>query len=283
MTHMNDYLPERLATNPLQAMESDSDIEAIADAVISASVLRDECDGDAAFKKSARQLLYACLGYLRDWCSLEQRTVGNLKALLDAARPSSSGSTVTDLGDLFYEIESGCKRVISADGITMSWEPTALERNDGTCPRDTNGIRPEDDFCLGCYKRFAQGTAPTTRASIAVSLSRALPGREGSLTDALKAVPVLLHVTYHPSMVLGTAPPVPFAIYNHSKLQNNIDGYIETHNSIITWEALPPSPHGRTSRAGASCDPSRRWRRPPRQGSRGSRRRHPSPASRGRV
>lgn len=154
MTNMNEYLPERLATNPLQAMESDSDIEAIADAVISASVLR-------------------------DWCSLEQRTVGNLKALLDAARPSSSGSTVTDLGDLFYEIESGCKRVISADGITMSWEPTALERNDGTCPRDTNGIRPEDDFCLGCYKRFAQGTAPTTRASIAVSLSRALPGREG--------------------------------------------------------------------------------------------------------
>lgn len=164
MTHMNEYLPERLAANPLQAMESDSDIEAIADAVISASVLRDECDGNAAFKASARQLLYACLGYLRDWCSFEQRTVGNLKALLDAARPSSSGSTITDLGDLFYEIESGCKRVISADGITMNWEPTALERN--------------DDFCLGCYKRFAQGTAPTTRASIAVSLSHALPGRE---------------------------------------------------------------------------------------------------------
>lgn len=80
MTHMNEYLPERLAANPLQAMESDSDIEAIADAVISASVLRDECDGNAAFKASARQLLYACLGYLRDWCSFEQRTVGNLKA-----------------------------------------------------------------------------------------------------------------------------------------------------------------------------------------------------------
>ena len=45
---------------------------------------------------------------------------------------------------------------------------------------------------------------------------------------------------HHPSMVLGTAPPVPFAIYNHSKLQNNIDGNIETHNSIMTWEALPP-------------------------------------------
>lgn len=60
----------------------------------------------------------------------------------------------------------------------MNWEPTALERNDGICPRDTNGFRPEDDFCLGCYKRFAQGTAPTTRASIAVSLSHALPGRE---------------------------------------------------------------------------------------------------------
>ena len=30
MTHMNEYLPERLAANPLQTMESDSDIEAIA-------------------------------------------------------------------------------------------------------------------------------------------------------------------------------------------------------------------------------------------------------------
>ena len=100
MTHMNEYLPERLAANPLQDMESDSDIEAIADAVISASVLRDECDGDAAFKKSARQLLYACLGYLRDWCSLEQRTVGNIKALLDAACPSAPGSAANDLGEI---------------------------------------------------------------------------------------------------------------------------------------------------------------------------------------
>ena len=91
MTHMNEYLPERLAANPLQAMESDSDIEAIADAVISASVLRDECDGDAAFKNSARQLLYACLGYLRDWCSYEQRTVGNLKALLKLRPPPLAG------------------------------------------------------------------------------------------------------------------------------------------------------------------------------------------------
>ena len=39
-----------------------------------------------------------------------------------------------------------------------------------------------------------------------------------SLTDALKAVPVLLHDTYHPSMVLGTVPSVPSAAYNHSKL-----------------------------------------------------------------
>ena len=118
------------------------------------------------------------LGYLRDWCSLEQRTVGNLKALLDAVRPSAPGSAATDLGDLFYEIESGCKRVISADGITMSWEPTTLERNDGTCPRDTNGIRPEDDFCLGCYKRFAQGTARPPALHRRFALPR-LPEREG--------------------------------------------------------------------------------------------------------
>lgn len=178
MTTLTEYLPERLSANPLQAMESDSDIEAIADAMIHASALRDECDGDALFKASTRQLLYACLGYLRDWCAPGQRTIGNLKALLDAAAPGGPGRADTALGDLFYEIESGCKRVPSPDGITMSWEPSALERNDGACPRDTNGIRPEDDFCLGCYKRFAQGTAPSTRASIAAALSRALPTRE---------------------------------------------------------------------------------------------------------
>lgn len=176
MTDMTEYLPQRLAANPLQSMESDSDIEAIADAVVHASAIRDECDGDPGFKARARQLLYACLGYLRDWCSPAQRTVRNLKALLDAVAPCGDGAS---LEGLFYEIESGCKRVPSSDGITMSWVPSSLERNDGTRPRDTNGIRPEDDFCLGCYKRFAQGTAPTTRASIAVSLSRALPGREG--------------------------------------------------------------------------------------------------------
>lgn len=174
MTDMTDYLPERLSTDPLQSMEHDSDIEAIADAVINASAIRDECDGDPAFKACARQLLYACLGYLRDWCSTGQRTLANLKALLDAVSPDGTG---TGLADLFYEIESGCKRVPSADGITMSWEPTSLERNDGACPRDTNGIRPEDDFCLGCYKRFAQGTSQSIRTSIASSLSRALPNR----------------------------------------------------------------------------------------------------------
>ena len=178
MTHMNEYLPERLAANPLQAMESDSDIEAIADAVISASVLRDECDGDAAFKNSARQLLYACLGYLRDWCSYEQRTVGNLKALLDAAHPSAPGSAATDLGDLFYEIESGCKRVISADGITMSWEPTALERNDARAPATPTASAPRtiSASLLQALRAGHRADHPSLHRRLR---SPALPGREG--------------------------------------------------------------------------------------------------------
>ena len=117
MTDILDYLPERLAGNPLQSMKSDSDIEAIAEAVINASSLRDECDSDSFFKATAKQLLSSCLGYLRDWCSPEQRT-------------------------------------------------------------DTNGIRPEDDFCLGCYKRFVQGASPSTRTAIALSLLNALPKRK---------------------------------------------------------------------------------------------------------
>lgn len=92
MTTLTEYLPDRLSANPLQAMESDSDIEAIADAMIHASALRDECDGDTLFKASTRQLLYACLGYLRDWCAPAQRTIGNLKALLDAAAPGGAGT-----------------------------------------------------------------------------------------------------------------------------------------------------------------------------------------------
>lgn len=102
MTDILDYLPERLAGNPLQSMKSDSDIEAIAEAVINASSLRDECDSDSFFKATAKQLLSACLGYLRDWCSPEQRTMSNLSALLRAAVPSEPRRSDTDLGNLFY-------------------------------------------------------------------------------------------------------------------------------------------------------------------------------------
>lgn len=51
-----------------------------------------------------------------------------------------------------------------------------------------------------------------------------------SLADALKAVPVLLHDTYHPSMVLGTVPPVPSTIYNHSNYKTIM---METLRRII--------------------------------------------------
>lgn len=164
MTALTDRLPARLAGNPLHAMRSDSDIEAVADALASAAFP----DGEEFFKASGKLLLTACLGYLRDWCRLEQRTPGNLEALLRAAVPEE-GHQRSDLDNRFYEIESGCRRVTGADG-TEVWEASALERNDGTRPRDTNGIRPADDFSLGAYRRFAQSATAATRADIARSL-----------------------------------------------------------------------------------------------------------------
>lgn len=167
MTASNDRLPARLAGNPLHAMRSDSDIEAIADALASAAFPDGE-DSGQFFKASGKLLMLACLGYLRDWCRLEQRTTGNLEALLRAAVPDGDGMR-TDLDNRFYEIESGCRRT------PAGWEASALERNDGTRPRDTNGIRPADDFSLASYKRFAQSATAATRADIARSLLAALP------------------------------------------------------------------------------------------------------------
>lgn len=70
MTHMNEYLPERLAANPLQAMESDSDIEAIADAVIAA--IKDACDDldlayDPAIEKMKKDELFHTFLYNSSW------------------------------------------------------------------------------------------------------------------------------------------------------------------------------------------------------------------------
>lgn len=178
MTSINDRLPASLASNPLQSMRSDSDIEVIAEAIIHASILADESDSEAFFKSSAKSLLAACLGYLRDWCPLEQRTDESLCSLLRAAIPRDPHTGGTDLDALFVQIESGCKRVIGEDGITVRWEPSGLVRGDGACPRDTNGIRAQDDFSLCCYKRFAQGCLPSTRASIALSLLAAVKGEE---------------------------------------------------------------------------------------------------------
>ena len=173
MTSLADKLPERLAHNPLQSMRSDSDLEAIAEALLP------EVDGDERFfKDCGKHLLLAVLGYLRDWCKVEQRSIGNVNALLKAALPSVPGRKYTDLDNLFYEIESGCKRVISADGITTGWEVSSLERGDGTRPRDTNGISPTDDFSLGNYKQFSQASKPT-RDVTAASLLDALAKCEG--------------------------------------------------------------------------------------------------------
>ena len=178
MNSINDRLPATLAANPLQSMKSDSDIDIIAEAVIHASVLADESNGEAFFKTTAKNLLSACLGYLRDWCSLEQRTFENLSSLLRAAIPRDPHNGSTDLDALFLQIESGCKRVVGEDGITVSWEPSGLVRGDGVCPRDTNGIRAQDDFSLGCYKRFVQGCFPSTRTSIALPLLAAVKGEK---------------------------------------------------------------------------------------------------------
>ena len=67
---LKDKLPDRLKCSPLLTMESDSDIETIAESIVNLS----DSDGDF-FKKTEKLLLMACLGYLRDWCEPSQRTI----------------------------------------------------------------------------------------------------------------------------------------------------------------------------------------------------------------
>ena len=74
---LKDKLPDRLKCSPLLTMESDSDIETIAESIVNLS----DSDGDF-FKKTEKLLLMAALGYLRDWCEPSQRTIGNLISLL---------------------------------------------------------------------------------------------------------------------------------------------------------------------------------------------------------
>ena len=62
---LKDKLPDRLKCSPLLTMESDSDIETIAESIVNLS----DSDGDF-FKKTEKLLLMACLGYLRDWSAI---------------------------------------------------------------------------------------------------------------------------------------------------------------------------------------------------------------------
>ena len=156
---LKDKLPDRLKCSPLLTMESDSDIETIAESIVSLS----DSDGDF-FKKTEKLLLMAALGYLRDWCEPSQRTIGNLISLLDAALPKDN-ETHTTLDNLFYEMKSGCKRVKSEDGITTLWEPS-----DGLTPRDSNGIDVSEDFSLTCYEGFRHAATRETRTSIVTTL-----------------------------------------------------------------------------------------------------------------
>lgn len=169
---LKDKLPDRLKCSPLLTMESDSDIETIAESIVNLS----DSDGDF-FKKTEKLLLMAALGYLRDWCEPSQRTIGNLISLLDAALPKDN-ETHTTLDNLFYEMKSGCKRVKSEDGITTLWEPSALSRCDGLTPRDSNGIDVSEDFSLTCYEGFRHAATRETRTSIVTTLLLVLEGDE---------------------------------------------------------------------------------------------------------
>lgn len=175
---LKDKLPDRLKCSPLLTMESDSDIETIAESIVNLS----DSDGDF-FKKTEKLLLMACLGYLRDWCEPSQRTIGNLISLLDAALPKDN-ETHTTLDNLFYEMKSGCKRVKSEDGITTLWEPSALSRCDGLTPRDSNGIDVSEDFSLTCYEGFRHAATRETRTSIVTTLLLVLEEVEKEDADA---------------------------------------------------------------------------------------------------
>ena len=126
---LKDKLPDRLKCSPLLTMESDSDIETIAESIVSLS----DSDGDF-FKKTEKLLLMACLGYLRDWCEPAQRTIGNLISLLDAALPKDNG-THTTLDNLFYEMKmasqpSGSLPSFPVATVSLRAIPTVL-----MCPR----------------------------------------------------------------------------------------------------------------------------------------------------
>lgn len=151
---LNRKLPLPLCDSPLTQMESDSDIAAICDALLSLS--------DAYFgneKKIVSHLLMACLGYLRDWCHPSQQTMENLTVLLKAAQMKDGESP---LDNLFSEMQSDCKKKSTSQESTPAWEPSALKRKDGLTPRDTNGIDATEDFSLSQYLLFRQkrGTLP---------------------------------------------------------------------------------------------------------------------------
>lgn len=111
---MKGNLPDRLRSDPLAAMASDSDILVIADTIAERTTLPDEK------KQAAALLLGAVLGYLRDWCPPHQRTMENLTLLLRAAVCKDGESP---LADRFYEMHTGCKR--PRRPTRSSWSATA--------------------------------------------------------------------------------------------------------------------------------------------------------------
>lgn len=161
MVDVKGNLPDRLRSDPLAAMASDSDILVIAETVTARAALPDEK------KQAAALLLGAVLGYLRDWCPPHQRTMGNLTLLLRAAVLKDGESA---LADRFYEMRTGCKRVRTPDG-KVSLAPSALLRLDGLSPKDENGLAPDADFSLTQYERYRRSGIKDSAGIVAALLA----------------------------------------------------------------------------------------------------------------
>lgn len=174
MQSLKDRLPARLAADPIGSMRTESDLGAVADAIVE-EALGPRHDEYPLWESSGRWLTLACLGYLRDWCPSEGRSTQGLLRLLRLSLPDGVRGA-SGLDDLFGQIRTGCSR--SAGGTTTSWEASNLVRNDGRRPRDTNGIQPSEDYALRNYELFTRSAALPTRVDVSICLVESVAQEE---------------------------------------------------------------------------------------------------------
>ena len=175
--------------NPLEYVESQSDILTFVECLIANTTGDKEHTGDPFWENAERLLYTSLIAYLIDHCPKENQNLPGLLLLvsLAEAREEDEGF-MSPLALIFNELETGKRYVNTGEAAAFDKESRSFEGDGDSFRWISTGepIAPNDDFSLSNYKAFKTAAGKTLKSIIISANVRLKPLAIKEVSDLLE-------------------------------------------------------------------------------------------------